>query len=49
MDNLLLKSFSPSSWILTPSISILPRGSDKRNSVEIRDDFPAPVRPTTPI
>ena len=49
MDNLLLKSLSPRSLMSTPSISILPRGSAKRNNVERRDDFPAPVRPTTPI
>ena len=49
IDNLLLKSLSPSSRILMPSISILPLGSANLNNVERREDLPAPVRPTTPI
>lgn len=35
--------------MLTPSIFIAPVGSAKRNKVESNEDFPAPVRPTTPI
>ena len=35
--------------MLTPSISITPVGSAKRNKVDSNEDFPAPVRPTTPI
>lgn len=31
-----------------PSISITPSTLANLNSAEMRDDFPAPVRPTTP-
>ena len=45
-----LRSLSPISPMSRPSISMLPSDSSvSRMSVEIRDVFPAPVRPTIPI
>ena len=32
-----------------PSIWICPKGSARRNNIDMRDDLPAPVRPTIPI
>lgn len=42
------RSCKPISDVNTPSTKILPSGSVKRNSAEIRELFPAPVRPTIP-
>ncbi len=42
------RSCRPISEVNTPSTKILPSGSIKRNSAEIRELFPAPVRPTIP-
>lgn len=49
MDSLLLKSCNPIAVIETPSIFNTPVGSAIRNNADIRDDLPAPVRPTIPI
>ena len=49
IDTFSLKSCNPISLIDTPSIFILPCGSARRNKADIRDDLPAPVRPTIPI
>ena len=44
-----LKSLSPSSEVLTPSISIYPESASTILSSEsIIEDFPAPVLPTIP-
>ena len=44
------RSRSPIVAISIPSIKILPPAlSRMRNKAKVRDDFPAPVRPTTPI
>lgn len=44
-----LKSCRPISAMLTPSIVMLPSAASiKRNSESDNEDFPAPVRPTTP-
>lgn len=38
----------PIAEVRNPSITILPSGSASRNKAEIRELFPAPVRPTMP-
>ena len=48
MDILLRRSWSPSDRQLTPSILTKPSGSANLNNAAIREDFPAPVRPTIP-
>ena len=49
MEILLRTSCSPKSRHSTPSILMLPVGSASLNRAAIRDDLPAPVRPTIPI
>ena len=50
-----MMDMAPLSWcrprvlISTPSIDILPDGSAILNNMAIKEDLPAPVRPTTPI
>ena len=44
-----LSLWRPKVPIFSPSIKICPSGSVRRNKQEIRDDLPAPVRPTIPI
>ena len=44
-----LRSFSPIPVMSTPSIKMEPSGSTSLRILPIRELFPAPVRPTTPI
>ena len=49
MVNLVLRSCRPMSDTLTPSMTIRPSAASMiRKSASVKDDFPAPVRPTTP-
>ena len=48
VEILLLRVCKPISVMVTPSISTKPSGSANRNKAAMRDDFPAPVLPTTP-
>jgi hypothetical protein len=43
-----LRSFRPMNWMLTRSISMAPSTLVRRKRAEMREDFPAPVRPTMP-
>ena len=48
--SLVLRSCRPMSDTLTPSMTIRPSAASMiRKSASVKDDFPAPVRPTTPI
>lgn len=45
-----LRSCRPMSSIFIPSITICPLDFSIRRKIDrVKDDFPAPVRPTTPI
>ena len=49
MVNLDLRSYNPNLVISSPSIVIVPdAGSRRRNIDSVREDLPAPVRPTIP-
>ena len=45
----LLKVSNATDSVSNPSISIIPSISANLNIADIREDFPAPVRPTIPI
>ena len=48
--SLVIRSCRPMSDTLTPSMTIRPSAASMiRKSASVKDDFPAPVRPTTPI
>ena len=49
MEMRLRRSWSPISLESTPSTVTCPNGSTSLNRTEIREDLPAPVRPTIPI
>lgn len=49
IEILLRRSYKQIVSVGTSSIIILPSTSAKRKRALIKDDFPAPVRPTTPI
>ena len=50
MVSLFLSTCSPTSAMWTPSMVIRPSAPSMiRNNARVNDDFPAPVRPTTPI
>lgn len=49
IEILFLKSVKPIVFVSKSSISTCPRSVASLNRAVIKEDFPAPVRPTTPI